>query len=133
MDDKLSESKLVFVYNADSGLFNTMSDIAHKIFSPSTYNCQLCALTHSYFSAKEDWKDFLNTINLPMVFLHKDEFLKNYSQRDDTLPAIYIEQAGELSILINADALNQCNSLEELKTLITEVLESVHVDDAAIE
>jgi len=133
MDDKSSESKLVFVYNADSGLFNTMSDIAHKIFSPSTYNCQLCALTHSYFSAKDDWKEFLNTIRIPMVFLHKDEFLKNYSHREDIFPTIYMEQGGELSILINSDALNQCNSLQELKTLITEVIESVQVIDAATE
>lgn len=51
--------QLVFVYNADSGLFNTVTDIAHKIISPSTYSCQLCTLTHSYFSVKKDWTDFL--------------------------------------------------------------------------
>lgn len=25
---------LIFVYNADSGLFNTVTDIAHKVLSP---------------------------------------------------------------------------------------------------
>jgi len=133
MEAKSAESKLVFVYNADSGLFNTMSDIAHKIFSPSTYNCQLCALTHSYFSAKDEWKAFLNTIDLPMVFLHKDEFLTKYQHYEIKLPAIFIEEANELALLINADALNQCNSLDELKTLINEVCESVQANDAATE
>jgi len=133
MEAKSTESKLVFVYNADSGLFNTMSDIAHKIFSPSTYNCQLCALTHSYFSAKDDWKAFLNTIDMPMVFLHKDEFLTKYQYHEIKLPAIFIEEGNELVLLINADALNQCNSLDELKTLINEVCESVQANDAAIE
>ncbi len=27
---------LLFVYNADSGLFNTLGDIGHKLFSPNT-------------------------------------------------------------------------------------------------
>ena len=35
---------LVFVYNADSGVFNALADAAHKIFSPRTYACNLCAL-----------------------------------------------------------------------------------------
>jgi len=133
MEAKSTESKLVFVYNADSGLFNTMSDIAHKIFSPSTYDCQLCALTHSYFSAKDDWKVFLDTIDIPLVFLHKDEFQQKYKHQDIKFPAIFIDEGSELGLLINADALNQCNSLDELKTLINEVCESVQADDAAIE
>lgn len=133
MEAKSTESKLVFVYNADSGLFNTMSDIAHKIFSPSTYNCQLCALTHSYFSARDDWKAFLNTIDMPLEFLHKDEFLQKYKHQGINFPAIFIEEGSELVLLISADGLNQCNSLDELKTLISEVCESVQADDAAIE
>lgn len=124
MDDN-NQTKLVFVYNADSGLFNTVSDIAHKIFSPSTYSCQLCALTHSYFSVKDDWQDFLKTIDLPMEFLHKDEYKAIYKNREIKFPALLSVQGDELVLLINADALNQCNSLDELKTLITEVSRSV--------
>jgi len=40
-------SKLIFVYNADSGLLNAMKDWAHKIVSPETYPCSLCALTYN--------------------------------------------------------------------------------------
>lgn len=134
MEAKTTEPKLVFVYNADSGLFNTMTDIAHKIFSPSTYNCQLCALTHSYFSAKDEWKDFLNTIDMPLVFLHKDEYLEQYKkQQDINFPAILMQEQDELVLLIDADALNQCNSLDELKTLIIETCASVQTHDDAIQ
>ena len=35
MNDR--EYTLLFVYNADSGLFNTMADIGHKLLSPETY------------------------------------------------------------------------------------------------
>ena len=32
---------IVFVYNADSGLFNMVTDTAHKMLSPDTYECNL--------------------------------------------------------------------------------------------
>ena len=31
--------KIIFVYNADSGLVNGLIDWAHKIVSPETYSC----------------------------------------------------------------------------------------------
>lgn len=65
---------LLFVYNADSGLFNTLADIAHKIFSPKTYACNLCALTHSPIGMRSDWKTFLADLRQPLEFLHRDEF-----------------------------------------------------------
>ena len=55
-----SENRLLFVYNADSGLFNTMADIGHKIFSPQTYSCLLCALTHGYFRERDEWRRFVD-------------------------------------------------------------------------
>ena len=33
--------KLIFVYNANSGKLSAALDIAHKIISPSTYQCRL--------------------------------------------------------------------------------------------
>jgi len=33
----MSKSRLVFVYNADTGLFNVLSDFGHKILSPAAY------------------------------------------------------------------------------------------------
>ena len=38
-----------FVYNADGDVFSLVGDFAHKIFSPKTYNCNLCAITHGNF------------------------------------------------------------------------------------
>jgi hypothetical protein len=45
----MKTKSLLFVYNADSGVFNLVTDIAHKIFSPQTYACQLCCITHGNF------------------------------------------------------------------------------------
>ena len=68
-DDKPS---LVFVYNADSGLFNTLTDIAHKIFSPDTYSCNLCMITHDNLSMRSEWKDFIEKLDIELEFLHRD-------------------------------------------------------------
>ena len=45
-------ASLLFVYNADSGFFNTLADIGHKLFSPATYPCQLCAITHGVLAER---------------------------------------------------------------------------------
>ena len=34
----MSIDQLIFVYNADSGLFSSLTDFAHKSISPSTCN-----------------------------------------------------------------------------------------------
>ncbi len=113
--------KLIFVYNADSGLFNTVTDIAHKLFSPSTYDCQLCAITHSAFSMRDEWKTFLNSIQYEMEFLHRDEWKTQHSDQAEDLPAVYYGNE-TVELLIGSEEINQCDSIEELKQLIKDRL-----------
>ena len=110
--------QLIFIYNADSGLFNTVTDIAHKIFSPQTYSCGLCALTHSYFSMRDEWKSFIESLGVDCQFVHRDEFVKEYDGPEYTWPAILINHAGQLSVCLGAEEINACNDLDELKTII---------------
>ena len=110
--------QLIFVYNADSGLFNTVTDIAHKIFSPQTYSCGLCALTHSYFSMRDEWKSFIESLGVDCQFVHRDEFIKEYDEPECAWPAILINQAGQLSVCLEAEDINTCNDLDELKAII---------------
>ena len=114
--------KLIFVYNADSGLFNTVTDIAHKMLSPKTYSCNLCALTHGHFKIKEDWVNFLEEIDTEMEFLHRDEFIKKYNQAESDLPAIFIEEDKQLSLWLGQYAINKIESLDDLKKIISENL-----------
>ena len=109
---------LVFVYNADSGVFNTLSDIAHKIFSPETYACNLCALTHTNFGMRRDWREFIETLGLPVEFLHADELKTRYGIENPALPAVYKKSGERLEILLDASAINSCRSVEELKELL---------------
>lgn len=111
-------NNLIFVYNADSGIFNTLTDIAHKLISPQTYNCNLCALTHTAFGMREEWKEFLESLDAELEFLHRDEFLESGGSAEAELPAIYEKKDSELREWIPAEAIRELKSLEELQELI---------------
>ncbi|HEY3309553.1 MAG TPA: hypothetical protein VGJ93_13955 [Desulfuromonadaceae bacterium] len=110
--------ELVFVYNADSGLFNTLTDIAHKLFSPQTYECNLCAITYGNFGIRTEWKDFLETLDCDLEFLHRDELARQYEVTEIALPAVFRKEAGRLVPWVTAKEINACASIEELKELI---------------
>ncbi|MBT8421163.1 MAG: hypothetical protein KJO08_09910 [Gammaproteobacteria bacterium] len=112
--------KLLFVYNAGSGIFNTATDIAHKLLSPNTYQCQLCALSHGYFTVRKEWKSFLEGLSIDCEFLHTDQFRDRYPDQSIALPAVLRNTATGISVCLAASTINQCKSLEELKLLITE-------------
>ena len=110
--------QLIFVYNAESGLFNSLSDFAHKILSPSTYKCQLCALTYGNFKMNTEWKKFTETLPVKVIFLHKDEFISKYGFSTAGFPSAYIKINGKIKPVIPATEFQECNSLEKLKQLV---------------
>ncbi len=110
--------KLIFVYNADSGFLNTVVDIAHKIFSPQTYSCRLCALTHDYFSARDEWAEFIAELGVECEFLHRDDMQRRLPGLQVSLPAILHEKTGATRLCLSAETINCCNDLEALKEAI---------------
>jgi len=111
--------KLVFVYNADSGIFSSIKDSIHKSISPKTYGCNLCGLTYGRVSMKDEWKTFINNLSFETVFLHKDEFRKKYPKYARMFyPAVFKKEGTNLFPFISADEINKQKSLEELKKLI---------------
>jgi len=115
-----AEPVLLFVYNADTGLFNTMADIGHKIFSPQTYSCDLCQLTHGYFAERDEWRAFVEQLGMECRFLHRDEFRQEFPNRPDALPAIFIQKGTELNLCIDSVKLHQYEDLDELISGIKE-------------
>ncbi|MGI9168321.1 MAG: hypothetical protein ACR2G5_18390 [Pyrinomonadaceae bacterium] len=109
---------LVFVYNADSGLFNALTDMAHKAFSPQTYECNLCKLTFSTFGMRKSWKGFLSTLKVPLEFLHADELKSSYQISDVQLPAVFKKQGERLEVFLGAHEINECRTIGELMKLI---------------
>lgn len=113
-----SKTKLVFVYNADSGLFNTVTDIAHKIISPKTYSCNLCSLTHGYFSIRDSWVKFLQQLDVECEFLHRDELFSKYAIENTELPVIYENIDGRIEVWVTKEKIEQFNSVDELMAFI---------------
>ena len=121
-ENRNSNSKLIFIYNANSGLVNTVKDFWHKALRPSTYNCNLCQTTFGVFGAKKEWKSFINDLGIDSEFLHKDEFLEKYNIKDAKYPSAYIVKNGNLSIFITQDEMNKVATLEGMEEMVSSKL-----------
>ncbi len=116
--------KLLFVYNADDGLFNALNDTVHKFFSPETYECRLCFFTYGTFGMLLPWKNFLKSLDYPKLFYHRKDFWKVYGRQDIPLPAILVEDDGAVQELVPADEINACEGLEELMQKVSGALDA---------
>jgi len=109
---------LLFVYNADGGLFNLVKDWAHKIISPETYPCSLCALTYDNLGMRSSWQEFTNELKYEINFLHRDELEEHYDISDVALPAIFVNKEGKPKLWLNSEAMDASQSLDELQMLV---------------
>lgn len=115
----MSESpRLLFVYNADSGLFNTLADIGHKLFSPDTYPCTLCAITHGVLAERAEWRAFVESLSTTCEFLHRDQFRERFPQIHAGLPAIFRQRGDNLCLCADPSAIGACHGLADLEALI---------------
>ncbi len=121
------KTKLLFVYNADGNLFSKVTDFAHKILSPSTYPCSLCALTYDNLGIKKQWAEFLLKLNVEQEFFHKDEFLKKHKQYETAFPAIFVEKGTSLELLVPPAMIDACISLQDLEQVITAKLNTLRL------
>ncbi|MGJ8735975.1 GTPase [Zobellia laminariae] len=115
--------KLIFIYNADSGLKNALLDSAHKILSPSTYDCNLCDITFGVFTEDKVWKKFREQTNLEMEFLHKDEYKKQYASKFGnkyTFPIILAQVNEDLQVFVSTEEMNTLENSESLTKIIQE-------------
>lgn len=118
---EISTKKLIFVYNANSGIRNTVLDSAHKILSPKTYKCSLCDITYGTFVEKRNWKKFREKFTYKMEFLHKDEFKKQYASKFGykfDFPVVLGTSNGNFEIFITKNELNGLANADELIRLI---------------
>ena len=106
--------KLVFVYNADDGVFSAVTDTIHKVLSPSTYQCQLCQITYGLTTMHKDWRRFLEGIDAEKEFLHRNEFIDKYPESTAELPAIFKETPNGLEDFLTAAEIRQYANLQSL-------------------
>ncbi len=115
------DKKLIFVYNANSGKWRALLDLAHKILNPGTYSCKLCALAHTPVGENKNWKNFRKSSNIEMEFYHKDEFLDIFASKyllKFEFPVVLFTENTELQVFISAEELEQVKSVEELIEIV---------------
>ena len=125
-------SELIFVYALDGDLFSEISSYAHKVFSPRTYPCNLCALTNGMLGSKREWTRFIGEIAIRITrgcrelgikteFLHQDEFNQRYPTQQHSFPAAFRSTGnGELELLMTSTEIDECRDLSALISLVTE-------------
>ncbi len=116
---------IVFVYNADSGFFNALTDYAHKIISPDTYSCNLCTITYDNMGMKQKWKKFIDNLSIRVEFLHRDEFLKRYHLKEIEFPSAFIKKEENITLLITHTDIDNCKSMGDLMNLVTKKVEEI--------
>lgn len=117
--------KIIFVYNAQSGFMHSMTDLFNKTAKPDTYDCKLCQLTYSGAFMKKVWKQYVDSLGIKTVFMHKDEFKKAYPTFDTTFPVILLETYNSLSILVSSSDFKKFSDIAELMSLLSKRLKAI--------
>jgi len=111
--------RLIFVYNANSGFINAITDLVHKSIKPSTYPCDLCKITFDVVTMNRIWKQYINDLPLTSNFLHKDEFEKSYPNINSEYPVVLINDGSAYTTLIYPEDFNKLNDSSDLMALLT--------------
>lgn len=113
--------ELIFVYNANSDPLSAMVDYAHKLFRPSTYACDLCALTHHNLGERAAWKKFKERSNVDMDFMYIRGFEATFNLRYD-YPVIIERCDEQFKEILTKTELKQMITVEELIDFLEDYL-----------
>ena len=115
------ESELIFVYNAKSGMVNEFLDFAHKIVSPSTYNCNLCAMSYGNFTMKKKWSDYISSLPVRSTFTYKDK-VSEYGYNNIELPSIIFRNGSKSKVIISSEEINKLKKIDQLINILSDRL-----------
>ncbi len=111
-----SNFEIQFIYNAKTGVANSLFDLAHKIISPDTYECNLCKITYGAFTENKKFKELKEKYNITLW--HIDDYEKKY-RKESSYPLIITRDNNQKEISrIETDEINLLNSVDELENLI---------------
>lgn len=104
---------LIFVYNANTDAVSAIVDYAHKVFKPSTYKCELCALTHHNLGERTAWKNFKKRSNVEMEFMYIRGFEAKFNLQYD-YPVILERINDDFVQVMGKKELQKIRSVEDL-------------------
>jgi len=108
------DKEIIFVYNSAGDPLSLVVGYLHKKVSPDTYQCNLCKLTYGV-TMNQIWKEYIESLQYKITFLHSDEFKKQYKDLADTpLPTAFIKDENEMKVLVSRDEMQQPKNINEL-------------------
>ncbi|WP_291403022.1 hypothetical protein [Daejeonella sp.] len=116
------QDQVLFVYNAKSDLWNKAFDFMHKIISPQTYNCNLCALTFDNFSERKEWTEFRSSLSIDFKFLYSDNFENEFPREKTSYPVVYLKSNNGIKKLISSNEINTIGNIQGFMQLIKDRL-----------
>ena len=119
--------ELIFIYNAKSGVVNELVDVAHKIVSPETYDCNLCALSYGAFFMEKKWSIYLETLPIKSTFTFKDKFSEK-GGNNLKFPSVFLRNDVGLEEIITATEINEIKNLDQLIDLLNQKLGQQGID-----
>ncbi len=115
--------RLIFVYNAEAGLFAGLIDSVHKLVSPSTYPCSLCAVTYGALTMHPRWRAYLRALPYPVAFYHRADFGAAFpAAAGQPLPLIALDRGSHFEVLLPASELARLRDLDALMTALDAAL-----------
>ena len=129
---KISESftpgpdTLLFIYNSDSSRLPGLKD--YTAGTPAAFrteNCALSAITHSPVGMKKEWKRFIRDLAIPSRFLNRNEFFSEFGQCLTAFPVVLLQKETELEILVSAEELSRCRTLNDIISLLEQQIRFV--------
>lgn len=122
--------RLSFVYAVDGGVVAGLFDYVHKIVSPSTYPCQLCALTYGPAGQRTAWTRALSDLGVAAEFLHRDELVRLQGPDHPPLPAVFVIRGDARKLLLSKADIDGCRDLDALIALLRDRLPAARAGHA---
>ena len=128
---EIPPGELVFVYNADSGLWSALSDLIHKTLAPSTYPCDLCAITYGVGGMRRRWARFICGLDYRVQFTYRDQVEEAYAGLPEAaLPCVFLIEGEQVSEVVSAADFKELRTVEDLIERLRDAL-GLGDDDAA--
>lgn len=117
-----SATRLILVFDADSGLAAMLADIVKKAVGRE--DCALCEITYSPLGKRQSWKACEARLGIPVHELHRNEVPANWGLNPSQLPCVLVQVGDATPVDILArDAIASCHgSVETLERQLREAL-----------
>lgn len=109
------ERKLIFIYNADSGLEASIKGSVQKLKTGKS-ECSLCTATWGVFNKKASWSEKEKKLKIPYKYYHRDDQSTDIQgflvQNKIALPTVLLGENGNLRQLVTNNQFDRCQGDE---------------------